>query len=519
MGSLDQALFLQVVASPLLLKAMWITIWMATVAQLIGIAIGIAVAPMALLRARLPRVITWLYLWIFRGTPLLVQILFFYAVLPQVGVRLSVIATGLLALGLNEGARMTEIVRAGLLSVTNEQREAGLSLGLTRFQVFRYVVLPQALRVIVPPTGNNYSYMIKATSLLSVISITELLRTSQQLAQSTGRPLEIYAAAAIWYLGIISVVTFIQHRIEKRLARAFTDRSTLARPLAAAQGADTSSADSVARVAATTASTDRPLVLETSGLSKRLGGLLVLDDVDLKVHKGEVLAVIGPSGSGKSTLLRCINHLVTPDAGVVRLKGEAIGVREAAKNGTRAALSRPLSEGELDRQRRRIGMVFQRFNLFPHLSASRNVSIGPERILGLAPAAAQQLAEAKLSQLGLADKFHAYPLELSGGQRQRVAIARALAMNPEVLLFDEPTSALDPEIVSEVLDAIQALARDGMTMVVVTHELAFARRIADRIIMMDAGRIVECAPPEQFFNHPQDPRTRAFVTALGARVT
>jgi polar amino acid transport system permease protein len=515
MGSLDQALFLQVVASPLLLKAMWITIWMATVAQLIGIAIGIAVAPMSLVKARLPRFVTWLYLWIFRGTPLLVQILFFYAVLPQVGVRLSVIATVLLALGLNEGARMTEIVRAGLLSVAHEQREAGLSLGLTRFQVFRYVVLPQALRVIVPPTGNNYSYMIKATSLLSVISISELLRTSQQLAQSTGRPLEIYAAAAIWYLCIISVVTFIQHHIEKRLARAFTDRSTLARPVVTAHGADTSSADSVARVAATTASTDAPLVLEASGLSKRLGGLLVLDDVDLKVHKGEVLAVIGPSGSGKSTLLRCINHLVTPDAGTVRLKGEAIGVRESAKNGRHVALS----EGELDRQRRRIGMVFQRFNLFPHLSASRNVSIGPERILGVAPAAAQQLAEAKLSQLGLADKFDAYPLELSGGQRQRVAIARALAMNPEVLLFDEPTSALDPEIVSEVLDAIQALAREGMTMVVVTHELAFARRIADRIIMMDAGRIVECAPPEQFFNNPQDPRTRAFVTALGVRAT
>jgi polar amino acid transport system permease protein len=515
MGSFDQALFLQVVASPLLLKAMWITIWMATVAQLIGIAIGIAVTPMTLAKARLPRLIAWLYLWIFRGTPLLVQILFFYAVLPQVGVRLSVIATGLLALGLNEGARMTEIVRAGLLSVAHEQREAGLSLGLTRLQVFRYVVLPQALRVIVPPTGNNYSYMIKATSLLSVISISELLRTSQQLAQSTGRPLEIYAAAAIWYLCIISVVTFIQHRVERRLARAFTDRTTVARPLVAAQGVVAPAGDGAARAAATTVTTDAPLVLEASGLSKRLGGLLVLDDVDLKVHKGEVLAVIGPSGSGKSTLLRCINHLVTPDAGVVRLKGEAIGVRDAAKNGQRAALS----EGELDRQRRRIGMVFQRFNLFPHLSASRNVSIGPERILGVAPAAAQELAQAKLSQLGLADKFNAYPLELSGGQRQRVAIARALAMNPEVLLFDEPTSALDPEIVSEVLDAIQALARDGMTMVVVTHELAFARRIADRIIMMDAGRIVECAPPEQFFNNPQDPRTRAFVTALGNRAT
>ena len=513
MGGLDQALFLQVVASPLLLKATWITLWVATVAQLIGTLIGVAVAPMTMAKSRLPQFIAWLYLWVFRGTPLLVQILFFYSVLPQVGLGLGVIATGLLALGLNEGARMTEIVRAGLLSVPHEQREAGMSLGLGRVQVFGLVVLPQALRVIVPPLGNNYSYMIKATSLLSVISIAELLRTSQQLAQSTGRPLEIYAAAAIWYLSIISVVTFIQHRIEKRLARGFTDRAAPVRP--SMQMAESPAAAGAVDAAgpatrdASNSSSDAPLVLEAVGLSKRLGGLTVLDNADLRVHRGEVLVVIGPSGSGKSTLLRCLNHLTAPDAGIVRLMGDPIGVRESA-NGERV----PLSEGELDRQRRRIGMVFQRFNLFPHLSARRNVSIGPERILGLAPAEAAKLAEANLARLGLSDKFDAYPLELSGGQRQRVAIARALAMNPEVMLFDEPTSALDPEIVSEVLEAIQALARDGMTMVVVTHELAFARRIADRIIMMDAGRIVECAPPDEFFNNPQDKRTRAFMAAL-----
>ena len=507
MGSLDQALFLQVVASPLLLKAMWITLWVATVAQLIGTVIGVLIAPLTMAKSRLLRFIAWVYLWLFRGTPLLVQILFFYSVLPQLGLRLGVIATGLLALGLNEGARMTEIVRAGLLSVPHEQREAGMSLGLNRVLVFVLIVLPQAMRVIVPPLGNNYSYMIKATSLLSVISIAELLRTSQQLAQSTGHPLEIYAAAAVWYLCLISIVTFLQHRIEQRLARGYSDRTAPAGVTPTASGSAEAAGPST-QAAAMTAS-EAPLVLEAIGVSKRLGGLLVLDNADLRVHKGEVLVVIGPSGSGKSTLLRCLNHLTAPDAGVVRLMGEAIGVREAG-GGTKV----PLSEGELDAQRRRIGMVFQRFNLFPHLSATRNVSIGPERILGMPPAEARKRAEANLARLGLSDKFDAYPLELSGGQRQRVAIARSLAMNPEVLLFDEPTSALDPEIVNEVLEAIQALARDGMTMVVVTHELAFARRIADRIIMMDAGRIVECAPPEEFFNRPQDKRTRAFMAAL-----
>ena len=505
MSTWDAALFLEVLSSPLLVRAAWTTIWVATVAQALGTAIGVMVAPMMMTRGRLPRFVAWLYLWVFRGTPLLAQILFFYAVLPLIGLRLDVISTGLLALAINEGARMAEIVRGGLLSVPAEQREAATALGLRRLQAFTLVVLPQALRAIVPPLGNNYSYMIKATSLLSVISFAELLRTSQQLAQSTARPLEIYAAAAIWYLAIISVLTVLQHALERRMARSDAQRRP-SRPTAAPADAR------VARVPATLLHdpAGAPILIEARQLSRRLGETLALDGVDLDVRRGEVVVVIGPSGSGKSTLLRCLNHLEPPDGGLVRIDGETIGVA-VAPDGRRV----PRTAREIDSQRRRLGMVFQRFNLFPHLTVLRNVAIGPERILGLPRAEAETRARALLARLGMADKAQARPASLSGGQRQRVAIARAMAMEPLALLFDEPTSALDPELVREILSVMRDLAAAGTTMIVVTHELAFARAVADRIVMMDQGRVVEVGPPDRILSAPSDPRTRRFVASLG----
>ena len=506
MKAWDQPLFLQVLTSTLLLHAAWVTVWVGTAAQAIGTVIGTAVAPMMLAKLRVLRLVAWIYLWIFRGTPLLAQILFFYAVLPQLGLRLDVLSTGLLALGINEGARMAEIVRAGLLSVPTEQREAAASLGLHPLLTFRLVVLPQAIRVIIPPLGNNYSYMLKATSLLSVISFSELLRTSQQLAQSTGRPLEIYVAAALWYLLILTIVTLLQRWLEQRLAHSMSERVG-ARLAASASPRDKASVTACIDPAA---ATRQPrIVLSARNLSKRLAGARVLDDVSLDVCAGEVLVIIGPSGSGKSTLLRCLNHLAPPDKGIVRLENELVGVR-LARNGREARLP----EAMIDRQRRQIGLVFQSFNLFPHLTALRNVSLGPERVVGLSPAEARKEGLKLLERLGVADKADSYPPGLSGGQRQRVAIARALAMRPKVLLFDEPTSSLDPEMVGEVLSVMQALAADGMTMIVVTHELGFARRVANRIVMMDSGRIVEASEPERFFSAPADPRTRAFLSQL-----
>ena len=244
------------------------------------------------------------------------------------------------------------------------------------------------------------------------------------------------------------------------------------------------------------------------GVEKRFGAFRALRGVSLDVAAGEVLCVIGASGSGKTTLLRCVNQLVAIDAGAIWLGGELLGRR------VEAGRLHPLSEAEIARQRRRTGMVFQRFNLFPHLTALGNVIEGPVQVLRRPPAEAARDAMALLERVGLASKAHAYPAQLSGGQQQRVAIARALAMRPELMLFDEPTSALDPELVGEVLAVMQELARSGMTMIVVTHELAFAREAAHRVAFMDAGAIIEAGPASQVLGAPAEARTRAFLSAV-----
>jgi polar amino acid transport system ATP-binding protein len=245
--------------------------------------------------------------------------------------------------------------------------------------------------------------------------------------------------------------------------------------------------------------------LEVRGLAKAYNGRAVFRNVDLDIADGQTVVIIGPSGSGKTTLLRCCNHLEVPEAGSIRLAGEPFGVTDAG---------RPLSEKQHCRQRARIGFVFQRFNLFAHLTALENVAIGPRRVLGASRREAEERARMQLDRVKLADHMMKKPAQLSGGQQQRVAIARALAMQPEVILFDEPTSALDPELVQEVLDVMQNLAVEGMTMVVVTHEMGFAEKVADRVIFMEGGAIVEEGPPETLFGQPKTPRLRSFLQHL-----
>ena len=237
--------------------------------------------------------------------------------------------------------------------------------------------------------------------------------------------------------------------------------------------------------------------IEISGLHKSYGAFEALRGIDLQIAGGEVVVIVGPSGSGKSTLIRCINLLEDYQRGDVRVAGARV-VRGKA----------------LARVRAEVGMVFQSFNLFPHLSALRNVALGPLRVRGMARTDAENHALALLDKVGLADQAHKLPSQLSGGQQQRVAIARALAMEPKVLLFDEPTSALDPEMVGEVLAVMQALAHTGVTMVIVTHEMGFARRVADRVVFMEDGLIVEIAPPDTFFAAPREARTQAFLQAI-----
>lgn len=249
-------------------------------------------------------------------------------------------------------------------------------------------------------------------------------------------------------------------------------------------------------------------MLEIRGLRKSYGGNEVLKGIDLDIQRGAVTCLIGPSGSGKSTLLRCINHLETPDGGTIRWDGEYIGYEP---QGQRLVEK---SEKGLQADRRRIGMVFQHFNLFQNMTALENVCLGLQLVEKKPRAEAVRIATEALAEVGLADKVAQYPQMLSGGQQQRVGIARALAMKPDVLLFDEPTSALDPELVGDVLAVMSRIAAEGMTMVVVTHELAFARDVADSIVFMDGGAVVEQGSPEQVFDHTRSERTKSFIARV-----
>jgi polar amino acid transport system ATP-binding protein len=249
-------------------------------------------------------------------------------------------------------------------------------------------------------------------------------------------------------------------------------------------------------------------MVKAESVHKRFGRLEVLKGISVEVAPGNVMCLIGPSGSGKSTFLRCINHLEKIDRGRLWVDGELVGYRQVGNK------LHELRESEIVRNRAKIGMVFQRFNLFPHMTAIENVRLAQETVLRRKSDEAEGKAQALLSRVGLVDKMDEYPARLSGGQQQRVAIARALAMDPKVMLFDEVTSALDPELVKEVLDVMRELADEGMTMVVVTHELRFANHVASSVLMMDEGRIVEEAPPGEFFAAPREERTRRFLSLV-----
>jgi len=249
-------------------------------------------------------------------------------------------------------------------------------------------------------------------------------------------------------------------------------------------------------------------MVSAEGVHKRFGRNEVLKGITLAVAPGEVMCLLGPSGSGKSTFLRCINHLEKINSGRLAVDGELVGYRQVGEK------LHELRESEVARKRAEIGMVFQHFNLFPHMTALENITCAPINVKGVPREQARSRARELLGRVGLADKLDAYPAQLSGGQQQRVAIARALAMEPKLMLFDEPTSALDPELVGEVLEVMQQLAGDGMTMVVVTHEMGFAREVADSVVFMDDGVAIECGPPAEVLVNPRHERTRAFLSKV-----
>ena len=250
------------------------------------------------------------------------------------------------------------------------------------------------------------------------------------------------------------------------------------------------------------------IMVDARSVRKSFGTNEVLKGITLQVEKGKVMCLLGPSGSGKSTFLRCINHLETINGGRIYVSGELIGYRQAGD------VLHEMKPNEIATQRRHIGMVFQRFNLFPHLTAIQNVIEAPIGVNKESPAHARKRGLALLKRVGLEDKADHYPAQLSGGQQQRVAIARALAMQPKLMLFDEPTSALDPELVGDVLDVMRDLANSGMTMIVVTHELGFAREVADTVVFMDQGVVVESGSPKEVIENPSEPRTKAFIKSV-----
>jgi polar amino acid transport system permease protein len=492
--------FLHYVTLGYLWDGIWPTLEI-SLASLVGaVVLGAVVAELRNSRFWPFKVITSLYVWIIRGTPPLLQLVFVFDALPQIGIKFNPIDSAIVAFTLGEAAFFSEIIRGGVLGVDRNQLLAGEALGMSPWVMRRKVVFPQALRAIIPSLGNEFINLIKSTSLASVVSVAELTQRSQYLSSASFNYFSVFFASGVMYLLLTSGVAVLQHGLERRVR---LDRKVSVPPVP--QSVDLSDASAV--VKDRSAHSALPFVV-FEGVEKSYGDRKVLDGIDLKVQRGEVVAILGGSGSGKSTLLRLVNHLDALGGGSITVAGHRVGY---GPEGVPEESPRRLAR---DRADARIGMVFQHFNLFPHLSALDNVRLAPRHVYGSDKAVATARAYELLAAVGLADHAAKRPGQLSGGQQQRVAIARALATEPQLMLFDEPTSALDPELVGEVLAVMRRLASEGMTMLVVTHEIRFAREVADRVVFIENGRVVEEGAPEQVLGSPREPQTQRFLQSL-----
>ena len=531
------SLFVHYLSLPYLIEGIWFTVAVTALGLAGGLILGLALAAMQLSRFWLLAALARGYTVIFRGTPLILQMVFAYDALPQIGLKLSAIGAAGLALAANEAPFIAEMLRAGVLGVDRGQVLAGQALGMTPALLMRRIIAPQAIRTMIPAFGNETVSALKNSSLASVISVQELTLRSTQLASSTFDFFSIFFASGLIYLVLTTAVSVIQLFVERALD---LDRATpqarlaiflpwrrvdlLTKPELAEQvAAPTAPAVDPPDVPATPRAASRAdrakhaamvernnVAVEVRELRKKYGEQSVLDGLGLAVRVGEVVALMGPSGSGKSTLLRCINHLENWDSGTVRVGGRRLGLREDG---------RPLSPREIANERASVGvgMVFQQFNLFSHLTARENVA-GPLRwVHGMTRVDADRRARELLERVGLSHRADALPRHLSGGQQQRVAIARALAPNPSVLLLDEPTSALDPELVNEVLEVIRRLAvDDGLTMIISTHQIRFADEVADRVAFLSGGKILEEGPAHEVLTNPRNPVTARFLSVMEA---
>jgi polar amino acid transport system permease protein len=451
----------------------------------IGMLLGFLLASAKLSTSRWISVPASIYIWFFRSVPLLVLLVFVYN-LPQMlpstrDVLSNPFYSGLLALVVTEAAYMAEIHRGGLISVAKGQKEAGRALGVGLIGLQRLIVIPQAFRISLPTLINEYITVVKLTSLVSVISLTELLTVGQRLYAQNFLVMETLSAVAVYYVLIVTVFGWLFHWLEQHLELSNRKPQTLDDASLQRLRATLVVQPSAARHAVS--GPGSAPALQLVNLHKSYGQHEVLKGITLDVSVGQVISIIGPSGSGKTSLIRTINSLESIDQGEIILFGE--GFIHAGDNPNAPQIRRGVQ---------RIGMVFQNFNLFPHRTILDNVTLAP-RYHGRDKAISEQRAYALLDKVGLLAHALKYPHQLSGGQQQRVAIARALAMDPQIMLFDEPTSALDPELVGDVLKVIGDLAKDGMTMLIVTHEMEFAMSISDRVIFMENGVVQLDAPP------------------------
>lgn len=510
------------------------TLLLTALAAVSGSILGTFLALARVSKSPLLRGLSWGYIWLVRSIPLIVLLLvlnnlgYLYETI-TIGVPftdtifvsyptvqlLTPFAAAFLGLTLNQSAFFAEIVRGGILSVDQGQHEAAAALGLPRRRQALRIVLPQAMRSILPTGFNEIIGLAKGTSMVYVLALPELFYTVQVIYRRNLEVIPLLMVATVWYLIIMTVLSIAQHYIERYFAKgalrnpvplpfqAFRDRFRPVRPQRSV----------VDRVVVRAGFHDAPAIrgggaVEIHGISKSFGPLKVLNNVELTIPAGSVTVILGPSGSGKSTLLRSINHLERVDEGFISVDGELVGYQQHGDT------LFELKEKDILKRRADIAMVFQNFNLFPHMTVLENLIEAPIQVRGMGRDDAIGLAGDLLARIGLADKINAYPRQLSGGQQQRVAIARALALRPKVLLFDEPTSALDPELVGEVLDVIKELARTGTTLIIVTHEIGFAREVADTVVFMDGGNVIEVGPPSRIFATAAHARTREFLAKV-----
>ena len=474
----------------LILKGLWVTVQTTVFAGLIGTLLGFLFCLCIRSRRQAVRWTARTFATLLQGIPELVVLMITFFVIFG-AVEIEPILVGIIAFSIVFAVSVAEILNTGIEAIDRGQWEAAISLGFGKSGTFRRVILPQAVRHVLPLYKGEFVAMMKLTSIVGYISIEDLTKIGDIIRSRTYEAFFPLIAIAIIYFLLSALIIWGIGRIEVKIDPKH-------RPRRFPAGFAPETVESGEENVQEEIQVCKDELIRIEHLKKVYPGATPLEDVNAVIHRGEVITVIGPSGTGKSTMMRCINRLEDPTSGKVMVFGKDTGDRKT----------------DLRMLRRRTGMVFQSFNLFGHLTVIENIILAPVVLKGIPAKKACALGMKLLRTVGMAAKALNYPDELSGGQKQRVAIARTLAMNPEIILFDEPTSALDPTMVGEVLSVIRSLAKQGLTMMIVTHEMKFARDVSTRIFYMDQGEIYEDGSPEQIFEHPQKERTRQFIRRL-----